>query len=738
MARTDGTAGQRVSKRKQAPAAGPTAIPAIGPRLEACIRQAEAGDLAAAEPGLVCLAGDAPQSADVWHALGYVRHLLGRNDLAVEDLRKAVDLEPENGSFRNSLAIVLQHARRLDEALDQVRAAALCEPANPVFQFNMGNVLKDAGRFADAAAAYRKALAAHPDDPEILNNLGQALSQGDGAEEAVALLVRAAALRPDDPRIHYSLAMAHRALGEHRPALDALGRSLDLDGDYHPAVLAQARIRLDRREYVKAVALFRRYLELQPEDHVVMRALVELLSGTGRHAEARHWVSKLRALTPDDPVSKRLLGCTLVDQDDIEGAIAVFQGLREAHPDFPDASLDLGQLYIMMERFSEAEACIESAAASGSEPSRLFYLRSRLAEARGDLREARRLQEESVRLDPEDGGLCERLGLLSLAMGDLDRGFVEHDRRRIARPECAEEFFPAPLWQGEPLDGKRLLIAAEQGIGDELIHGSCIPDAIRAAGECVIECDARLMPLYARSFPEARIIPAQKDLRNRFAVRSNAWQSAEGRPDYAVPVCSLGRWFRRTLPDFPSPGGYLTVDPARVDHWRRRLAGLGPGLKVGLCWRSGLNTVDRRRYYTGIEDWAPLLRTPGLVMVNLQYDDCRDEVDRARRDFGAEIHTLPGLDLYNDFDNMAAMMRALDLVVSVSTVMPCLAAACGQRVLGLAIATDWSLLGTQRYPWLPDLTPVIRRHGEDWSAAIGEIARRVAVMAADADAVRAA
>ena len=103
--------------------------------------------------------------------------------------------------------------------------------------------------------------------------------------------------------------------------------------------------------------------------------------------------------------------------------------------------------------------------------------------------------------------------------------------------------------------------------------------------------------------------------------------------------------------------------------------------------------------------------------------------------FGEVPHSI---NLYNDFENVAAMMRALDVVVSVSTIMPYLAAATGQRVLCVSIGRDWSLLGTDRYPWLPDLTPMIRAPGEDWSVVIGEITRRIGAMTAEGAAVRAA
>src|SRR5690606_6373231 len=121
----------------------------------------------------------------------------------------------------------------------------------------------------------------------------------------------------------------------------------------------------------------------------------------------------------------------------------------------------------------------------------------------------------------------------------------------------------------------------------------------------------------------------------------------------------------KTLADFPHQP-FLTPDPARVADFREQLARL-PGRKVGLCWRSMMLGAKRAKYFSPIDGWAPVLQTPGVTFINLQYGDCAEELARAASRHGVTVHALDGLDLKNDIDGAAALCAALDLVISAPT-----------------------------------------------------------------------
>jgi ADP-heptose:LPS heptosyltransferase len=147
---------------------------------------------------------------------------------------------------------------------------------------------------------------------------------------------------------------------------------------------------------------------------------------------------------------------------------------------------------------------------------------------------------------------------------------------------------------------------------------------------------------------------------------------------------------------------------------------------VGLTWRSGKLSGDRRRNYPPLETWEPVLRTSGVRFVNLQYGDCADEL-RALNGLGqTEILEPPGIDLRNDLDDLASLCAALDLVVGIANATTQLAGACGSPMILLTPPAVWPLLGTDRYPWHPAARAVISPTIGDWAPAMAEAAEILA------------
>ncbi|NNG02621.1 MAG: tetratricopeptide repeat protein, partial [Inquilinus sp.] len=695
MRARNGKAKQRDRKQRKAQAAAPTSFE-LRRRLDDALARLEAGDAAVAGRKLDDLARLAPRDAEIRHALGYALHCQGRPAAAVGALERAVALDPDAAGYRNSLGIVLLESGETAAAVAALSAAVERQPDNPAYRFNLGNALKAAERFDEAAAAYREALAAAPGDPEILNNMGVALTRAGRPAEAIEMFRQALVALPREAQILHNIGLAYHELADHAAALDSFGACLAADPGFDPALLAIARVHDARRSETAAIDGYRHYLARRPDDADVVLRLVELLQAARRHDEAAQWLELLQALRPDDPVPARAMGRLLADRNRIDAAVAAYRAVLDRHPEDSETMLDLAHVDVLTERLDDAADWLDRAAAIDPDSGRLAFLRALVAESRGDLPAAARHQDDCLARLPDDAVMREHRGRLHLALGELEPGFRLYDARY--RRSGTLGGLPAPLWRGEELAGRKLLIAAEQGIGDEIIFGSCLPDAIRAAGACAIECDERLVPLYRRSFPGALVHASTKTADKRQAIREYDWLGEFGTPDYAIPMGSLARHFRRAIGDFPAPGGYLAADPEAVAGWRRRLDALGPGLKVGLCWRSGLRSPDRTRFYTEIDDWAPLLSMPGIVPVNLQYGDCATELEHAERVLGTPLHGFADLDLFDDIDGMAAMMRALDVVVSVSTVTPYLAAAVGQTALVASLGRDWTLLGTDRYP----------------------------------------
>jgi hypothetical protein len=186
---------------------------------------------------------------------------------------------------------------------------------------------------------------------------------------------------------------------------------------------------------------------------------------------------------------------------------------------------------------------------------------------------------------------------------------------------------------------------------------------------------------------------------------------------------SLLRYLRPTLGHFPLHSGYLVPEATQQERWQTRLAALGAGLRIGIAWRSRVQTQRRSRRYTSLSEWQPVLTMPGVHWVNLQYDDCEAELTTVEQQWGVTIHRWADLDIFTDVDGVAALMSALDLVISPATMVGQLAAGIGTPVWRLSsYAHDEMFLGTEVVPWYPTMRVYHQAQLGEWAAVFAQVA----------------
>ncbi|MEX0717022.1 MAG: tetratricopeptide repeat-containing glycosyltransferase family protein [Planctomycetaceae bacterium] len=272
---------------------------------------------------------------------------------------------------------------------------------------------------------------------------------------------------------------------------------------------------------------------------------------------------------------------------------------------------------------------------------------------------------------------------------------------------------------GTPIKGQRLLVLGTSGIGDEVRFASCYPDAIEQAAAATLVCDPRLQSLFERSFPDAEVFGYRRQYASEAPVIRTNGSCDLGPIDEEllsrVPefdTCCLGGdlpfHVRPTRESFGRSPSYLRACPFRRTFWRNRLKPVGPGLKVGIAWRSGVMWPQRIREYTRLADWAEILSIPGVHFVNLQYD-AEEEILAAERESGVTIHRWEDLDLKDDLEGIAALTSELDLVISAPTLVVELAGALGvpawRLVASNNISNYWRVRPrTNKDLWHPAMT----------------------------------
>lgn len=321
-----------------------------------------------------------------------------------------------------------------------------------------------------------------------------------------------------------------------------------------------------------------------------------------------------------------------------------------------------------------------------------------------------------------------------LSAGRLEEGWDEHDiRTHPTYKESTVFLIPAPRWDRDPesVRGKRVLLVGEQGLGDEVLYMNAARDlreAIGPDGHLMIACERRLVTLFARAIPDATVGAHHTFEAEARQIRTVPWADKYGGCDLWTPIVDPVCAFRRSLDAFPDVRAFLPADPARVEEMRTKLAALGPGLKVGVIWKSMLMTAARAKYFSPFAQWAPLLKTPGVVFVNMQYGDVAAELAQAKAELGVTIHEIPGLDVKDDLEGVAALGACLDITIGPATASLNLAAAAGGETWMLGYRNQWTTFGTDYMPFYPSVRmacpPGWNRWDELMQALAGDLAQR--------------
>ncbi len=288
------------------------------------------------------------------------------------------------------------------------------------------------------------------------------------------------------------------------------------------------------------------------------------------------------------------------------------------------------------------------------------------------------------------------LSLLYLQVGNIGKGWDYFDYGFKLKDQSGR--FPVRRlskikWSGEDLAGKVIMIWREQGIGDEIMFYSVVNYLRNVAARVIVECDYRLQSLLSRSFPDCIIRPY---------LNGDQSHSSQCDYDYHSPVGSAYGLIFSSLDKFNEIKPYIIPCPKKIDHYDRRLGGRTKVTRVGIAWKTGLPTPIRNLHHTRLSDWGGVFNLPNVQFVNLQYGDVSNEILDTENKYNVSLNNWNDIDRKNDFDDMAALMVNLDVIVSTGSAVFQLAGALGVKTLLLAIHTDPYQLGlANQYPHHP-------------------------------------
>lgn len=675
-----------------------------------------------------------PLSAACYHALGNALQEQGQLEAAIHAYRRALRFDKAALAAHNDLGTALFAQGRLDEAIRAFQDALAQDPDQPAVLENLGSALRRAGRFgearavlmrslrariampfrrllrrhaprpaattpstlkralqlyagghrSDALALCDEALRSQPQDPEALHLKGLILLEAKQPEEAHPLLERAVALAPQVAEFHNTLGLCHAGRGATQEALRAFQRALQANPQLVPALVNLSGVFSDSEDHAAAERAARTALASEPDHAGARRALIRALLGRGEHAAAE----------------------------------AASRQLVEAEPDSPEARLFLGSALREQGRLDEASQAFEQALLLGPRNHLVHLTAGAFAlECRRDADAAIRHYRRAREISPESGSASFNEALARFAKADYSRAAWDlYEARRLERARVAAyRKVRLPEWNGQPEPGRHLLIYAEQGIGDELMFASMVPEAARLVGRCTFACDPRLQPLFARSFAGVRAIPWAREMLEADAPELDG-------ADVAIPLASLGR-FLRTSAQALFRGPYLQADPDRVAAWRARLQAFGAAPYRGIAWQGGLWSTGRGRRSLELCQLANALQAAAGSWVSLQLGADQGAIDRE----GLEVPLTHWNEALASVDETAALVSALDEVVSVCSWIVHLCGALGKPVTVLApFAAEWRYgLQGDAMPWYGSAHLLRQAAFGDWPSVVQKLQARL-------------
>jgi Flp pilus assembly protein TadD len=455
----------------------------------------------------------------------------------------------------------------------------------------------------------------------------------------------------------------------------------------------------------EAEKIYREILSREPNQPEALHLLGVVGAQMGHAAEAVEIIRQAIAIRPTVPAYHNDLGNALRDLKRMVEAEAAYREAVRLKPDFLLAIVNLGNALCDLGKVDEGIAAYRGA----------ITLRPDFAGAHANLGRALRdkaLYDESIaslreaiRLKPDYAEAHHNLALVLLLKGDFATGWAEHEWRLKLRkfPGGLREF-SRPQWDGAHLNGRRILLHAEQGFGDSIQFVRYAPMVAERGARVIVQCQEALCRLF-HGVRGVEHVVGQK----------------EGLPDFDLhcPLLSLPKMFATTMATIPATAPYLTAESELAAQWAARL-GASSEKRIGLVWAGSAGYANDRNRSVPLAAFRPLFKIPGVKFYNLQKGEAAAQIAAQP----ANLELVDHAEALIDFTDTAALIANLDLVISVDTAVAHLAGAMGKPVwLLLPFSPDWRwLLERNDSPWYPTIRLFRQNTQGDWGDVIARVA----------------
>ncbi|MDO8464118.1 MAG: tetratricopeptide repeat protein [Gallionella sp.] len=640
-----------------------------------------------------------------------------------DPVKKAAALSAQ-GNDKQALKVIQTHLRKSPHDIETLNLA--------------GTLAVRLENWALAEKYFTGALAINKTDTETLGNLFRVLKLSNRPDEASVILSEILELEPDNVHALSEKGIILFGQGDTASALQVFDKCIQIDPSFEMGYknLYSALITCGRYGEAERIAKLAIQKSTTDYRYTFKVDLVVCLWRSGAIQEGQQAAEEIIAeLTQlNNPQYRELLarahchhGIILLELNELESAREKFMKAMSLDPGNVDPYINLAKACWFTGDLLQAIHWFDEALAVAPDNAELHLHLGIVLRDAGRPELALPYLQSAVVQSPANPELRCYLGMAQFALGQLDQAYENYELRWIRQEGGKKSQLAIPEWTGLPESGRSIFVYTEQGIGDDLMFATCLPDLIGRFERVIYICHPKLKKLMVRSFPQIEI----RDL------DSNLTSHDLGNPDFQIPIGSLPRIFRKNIESFPRSQQLLVPDIDKSALFRERLLRNKGKLIVGIAWRSSFKSLDRRAIYPQLEFWRPLFSLPGIVWVNLQYGDVGEEIKKAEHDFGVSIIDFAEVDHFDDLDSSVALMKACDLVIGPGSSTVVLSAGAGVPTFKLVPYIDLFCMGTDYYPWFPNMVLAVRSLEETWEMPIQRIANIVQALAAEGVHVRA-
>lgn len=585
-----------------------------------------------------------PNGYVTWSILAAAHQQMGKIDEAVETFEKVTFLNENYPEGQNNLGVALKAQGNLEKAEIAFSRAIKLRPKFADAYNNIGNVYFAQKKFTEAANAYKKAISAKPNFSEAYSNLGTALVELKQISEAIEAFNKAIVLNPN-------FAEAYNNLG------DALRKQNNLE---------------------MAAVVFKKAISLKPKLAQAYNNLGNISLDLGRLDEAAEALKMAISIAPSFSEAHNNLGNLFKEQQKLEEAINAYQTAISLDPNYADAYNNLGNAIRETGRSKDAIKLFEKCISLEQNHYKAYNNIGSSLQDQGQLDQALQAYVKAISYKPNFAEAHNNMAGVYLRKLDFKRGFELYEWRwkiKAAHGKKVNTF--KPFWEGQKK--KRVFLWAEQGIGDEIMFSSMIPELHAISSELVVQCDERLIPLFRRSFNKE--IVYESKLQN---VREDDY-------DYHIPMGSLFQIFRPDENSFKlTSRGYLKCNQTKANEIRNELQKNRHKKLVGINWRSNSLLPGAFHRNLNLAQLATCINAPNIQLVNLQYGEVSEEIRLFEDSYGVKILEFPKVDNFYDIDGLSALIKACDQIASVDNATAHLAGALGAKTnLLLPFNSNW-------------------------------------------------